>query len=117
MRAYRGGHDELFGLLRGQFGLGWHKHDRVFGLGQLARDDHTICTAVAPEAALTVRTWGINAAYSPGLVRKFSRHKPQTSRSNRWNHPRTRNVSQVRPHAGAGHARSITSARPTMTRS
>jgi hypothetical protein len=33
MRAYRGGHGGLFDLLRGQFGLGWYKHDRVFGLG------------------------------------------------------------------------------------
>jgi hypothetical protein len=33
MRAYRGGHGGLFDLLRGQFGLGWYKHDRAFGLG------------------------------------------------------------------------------------
>jgi hypothetical protein len=32
------------------------------------RQDHTICTAVAPEAVFTVRTKATSAAYGPALV-------------------------------------------------
>jgi len=37
------------------------------------RQDHTICTAVAPDAVFTVRTKAISAAYGPALVFKFRR--------------------------------------------
>jgi hypothetical protein len=46
------------------------------------REEYTICTAVAPDAVLTVRTCGTAPLYSAGLVRKsaLSRHKnPQVS--------------------------------------
>ncbi|BCQ06740.1 hypothetical protein JMUB5695_00149 [Mycobacterium heckeshornense] len=35
------------------------------------RQDHTICTAVAPDAVFTVRTKATSAAYDPALVFKF----------------------------------------------
>ena len=31
-------------------------------------EDHTICTAVAPDAVLTVRTYGTRTLYGPGLA-------------------------------------------------
>jgi hypothetical protein len=30
------------------------------------RDDHTICTAVAPDLVFTVRTYATTAPYEPG---------------------------------------------------
>jgi hypothetical protein len=33
------------------------------------REDHTICTAVAPDAVFTVRTYGTGPLYDPGLQR------------------------------------------------
>ena len=60
------------------------------------RQDHTICTAVAPEAVFTVRTKATSAAYGPALVFKFRRIHTQNSRSTVHSHARTRNLSQVR---------------------
>jgi hypothetical protein len=31
------------------------------------REEYTICTAVAPDAVLTVRTYGTRTLYDPGL--------------------------------------------------
>jgi hypothetical protein len=36
------------------------------------REDHTTCTAVAPEVVFTVRIYGTRPLYGPRLVRKFS---------------------------------------------
>ena len=47
------------------------------------REDHTTCTAVAPDVVFTVRMYGTRPLYGPRLVRKFSSHEPQTSRSAR----------------------------------
>ena len=41
-------------------------------------EEYTICTAVAPDAVFTVRTYGTRQLYGPGLVRKFSLHEPRT---------------------------------------
>jgi hypothetical protein len=35
------------------------------------REECTICTAVAPDAVFTVRTYGTGPLYGPGLVRTF----------------------------------------------
>jgi hypothetical protein len=59
------------------------------------RQDHTICTAVAPDEVFTVRTYATRAAYGPILVFKFrpnSRQKPSPTSCNYANTP---NVSQV----------------------
>jgi hypothetical protein len=45
------------------------------------RDDHTTCTAVAPDAVFTVRTYATRRDYGQGLVRKPSFREQQTSRS------------------------------------
>lgn len=45
------------------------------------RLDHTICTAVTPEAVFTVRTWATRAAYDPRLVLKFLLPATQNNRS------------------------------------
>lgn len=45
------------------------------------REDHTTCTAVAPDVVLTVRMYGTRPLYEPRLVRKFSSHELQTQRS------------------------------------
>jgi hypothetical protein len=42
------------------------------------RQDHTTCTAVAPEDVFTVRTYGTRAAYGPILVFKFHPKREQT---------------------------------------
>ena len=60
------------------------------------REDHTICTAVAPEAVFTVRMLATAAAYEPRLVRKSRIHRHQSSRSIRRAHAQPRTVSQVR---------------------
>ena len=50
----------------------------------LRREEYTICTAVAPDAVFTVRTYGDTAPpYDPELVRRFTHDKPQTCRSAR----------------------------------
>ena len=36
------------------------------------RDEHTICTAVAPDFVFTVLTYGTRPLYGPSLVRNFS---------------------------------------------
>jgi hypothetical protein len=51
--------------------------------------DHTICTAVAPEAVFTVRTKATRAAYGPALVFKFLRIHAQNSRSIIGNYAKT----------------------------
>ncbi len=46
------------------------------------REEYTICTAVAPDAVFTVRTYGTGPLYDPGLVRKSSlpaNQNPQVS--------------------------------------
>jgi hypothetical protein len=60
------------------------------------REEYTICTAVAPDAVFTVRTYGTRQLYGPGLVRKFSPPEPRTSRSQRRVSPEPRIVSQLR---------------------
>ena len=47
------------------------------------REDHTTCTAVAPDVVFTIRMYGTRPLYGPRLVRKFSTHEPETSRSAR----------------------------------
>jgi hypothetical protein len=44
------------------------------------RDDHTTCTAVAPDFVFTVRTYGTSPLYGPPLVRRFSSGEQKTSR-------------------------------------
>lgn len=47
------------------------------------RDDHTTCTAVAPDLVLAVLTYGTRQLYGPPLVRKFgfSKAEERTARS------------------------------------
>jgi hypothetical protein len=45
------------------------------------RDDHTICTAVAPELVFTVRTYATSAPYGPTLVHKSAPVAKQNHRS------------------------------------
>jgi hypothetical protein len=44
------------------------------------RDDHTTCTAVAPDAIFSVRTYATRRDYGPRLVRKPGFREQQTSR-------------------------------------
>ncbi|WP_425311572.1 transposase domain-containing protein [Mycolicibacterium gilvum] len=60
------------------------------------RLDHTICTAVAPEAVFTVRTWAIRAAYDPKLVRKFPLPAHQHRRSQTYAAAATELLIKVR---------------------
>jgi hypothetical protein len=60
------------------------------------RQDHTICTAVAPEAVFVVRRKDTSTAYGPALVFKFQGIRTQNSRSTVRSHARTRHVRQVR---------------------
>jgi hypothetical protein len=61
------------------------------------RDDHTIWTAVAPDAVFTVRTYATPAAYGHGLVHKSAQQRRQNTRSSD-RHPSDNGiVSQVRP--------------------
>ena len=39
------------------------------------REDHTTCTAVAPDVVLTVRMYGATPLYGSRLVRKFAYRK------------------------------------------
>ena len=60
------------------------------------REDHTTCTAVAPEVVFTVRTYGTRPLYGPRLVRKFSFREPKTRRSARRVPHEPAIVSQLR---------------------
>jgi ribosome-binding protein aMBF1 (putative translation factor) len=60
------------------------------------REDDTTCTAVAPDAVFTVRTYGTGPLYGHGLVRKSASAKPATRRSAQPDHREPQIVSQVR---------------------
>jgi hypothetical protein len=60
------------------------------------REDHTTCTAVAPDVVLTVRMYGTRPLYEPRLVRKISFHELQTQRSARCTRYEPAIVSQLR---------------------
>ena len=46
------------------------------------REEYTICTAIAPDAAFTFRTYGDTASlYGPGLMRNLADREQRTSRS------------------------------------
>jgi hypothetical protein len=60
------------------------------------REDHTTCTAVAPDVVFTVRMYGTRPLYGPRLVRKFSSHELQTHRSTRCATHEPAIVSQLR---------------------
>ena len=62
------------------------------------RLDHTICTAVAPEAVFTVRTWAIRAAYDPKLVPKFPLPARQNHRSQTYSMATEESLIKVRLH-------------------
>ena len=64
--------------------------------------EYTICTAVAPDAVFTVRTYGTRQLHGPGLVCKSSSAELRTSRSQRSRQPRTRIVSQLRAEPAGG---------------
>jgi hypothetical protein len=64
------------------------------------RDDHTTCTAVAPDFVFTVRTYGTSQLYGPSLVRKSAVEKPGTRRSARRARHEPAIVSQLRPNMG-----------------
>jgi hypothetical protein len=59
-------------------------------------DEYTICTAVAPDAVFTVRTYGTRPLYGPGLVRRLARREPGTRRSERRASRKSLIVSHVR---------------------
>jgi hypothetical protein len=58
--------------------------------------DHTICTAVAPDEVFTVRTKATRAAYGPILVFKFHPNRNQNRSSMGCSYANTPKVSQVR---------------------
>ena len=64
------------------------------------REDHTIWTAVAPDAVFTVRTYATRRDYEPRrarpLVRKFRARSRQTSRSQRYDRADPAPVIKVR---------------------
>lgn len=60
------------------------------------RQDHTICTAVAPDDVFTVRTNAIRAAYDPILVFKFQPNHTQSRSSTPCPSAKAPKVSQVR---------------------
>lgn len=59
------------------------------------RDDYTICTAIAPQAVFTVRTYATTEPYEPDLVRTFRPAAEQSRRSATRNQGNTQNMSQV----------------------
>ena len=70
-------------------------------------EECTICTARAPDAVFTVRTYGdTRPLYGPGLVRTFSPDRQRLRRSQTYKINITSPVSQVRfqgpPHGAAG---------------
>ena len=66
------------------------------------REDHTICTAVAPEAVFTVRTYATTAPYGPTISAQISdRPTPKTAGQRPIITPTARKVAQVsRPAPG-----------------
>ena len=60
------------------------------------REDHTICTAVAPEVVFTVRTYATTAPYGAKLVRTFPPRNHQTRRSTTYKINNSSLVAQVR---------------------
>jgi hypothetical protein len=64
------------------------------------REDHTTCTAVAPDVVFTVRMYGTRPHYGPRLVRKFSSREPQTSRSASRDTQHGQIVAQLRSYGG-----------------
>ena len=60
------------------------------------RVECTICTALAPDADFTVRTYATGSGLSVGLVCKSRHPKPQSPRSQARHAARPQNVSQVR---------------------
>jgi hypothetical protein len=58
-------------------------------------EEYTICTAVAPEAVFTVRTYGTRQLYGPGLVRKSSSREPRTCRSQHRVYPEPKIMSHL----------------------
>ena len=59
-------------------------------------EEYTICTAVAPDAVFTVRTYGTRQLYDSALVRKFGSREPRTRRSQRRVSPEPTIMSQLR---------------------
>jgi hypothetical protein len=57
------------------------------------REDHTICTAIAPELVFTVRTYATTAPYEPRLVRTFWPAIEQNRRSATRSQNKTRTMS------------------------
>jgi hypothetical protein len=78
------------------------------------RDDHTTCTAVAPDVVFTVRMYGTRPPYGPGLVRKFSTQKPKTSRSAPHNNDHSQIVAQVRSDVVPGNVNDLAAARENV---
>ena len=61
------------------------------------REECTICTAVAPDAVFTVRTYGdTSPAYEPGLVRNFSHREQRNRRSATRRVDQGQTVAEVR---------------------
>jgi len=61
-------------------------------------EECTICTAVAPDAVLTVRTYGTGSAYGSGLVHNFTLHNPRKRRSAVRGSAQSENVAQLGQH-------------------
>jgi hypothetical protein len=60
------------------------------------RDDHTICTTVAPELVFTVRTYATTAPYGPRLVHKSAPAANRTTRSQPYRITNPATVIRVR---------------------
>ena len=73
------------------------------------REDHTTCTAVAPDDAFTVRIYGTRPLYEPRLVRKLSSRELQTSRSERRAPHESAIVSQLRSQTTAARGECLAS--------
>jgi hypothetical protein len=69
---------------------------RLLDLPRPRREDHTTCTAVAPDVVFTVRTYGTRPLYEPRLVRKFSFNEPESHRSATRQTGHSQNVAQLR---------------------
>lgn len=61
-----------------------------------SREDHTICTSVAPDVAFTVRMYGMRPLYSPRLVRKSSFNELETRRLAICDTGHSQKVAQLR---------------------
>ena len=72
------------------------RRPEVLDLPRPRREDHTTCTAVAPDVVFTVRMYGTRPLYGPRLVRKFSSRELQTHRSAHHTAGNPRNPSEVR---------------------